>query len=379
MLKKRIAVVLLVLILCFALLPDLGDPAAADVKLSFISINDTLPPELIGCATTYGGMIYVPYYVFTNYGFGIYYSYFAGNATAYLFRGDNQLFFELGTGVTYDGDDYRYSTPAIMRSGTVYVPLAFPASFFGGIRYASIPGNEYGSILRIADGREVLTDDEFLRTAKSLMRTYWLNYQPTATPAPQTPVPTSSQIPAVATPVPTEEVFPHKGERIVLSFLGLPANGVLERLQRSGVRAGFFLTAEDVRSSPDAVRQLVGSGHAVGVCCTEDLAAEYPAVCELLFAAARVRPELVTLCAEDTDAFREQAEMASLVFCGFDHVLDLPAPEGGSIYTVTAALETGSGGAALLLRCAEENQDLDVLLRYLEREKFEICAPRETG
>ena len=127
--KKLIAVLLSVCIL----LSVSGIPAAADGDLTFISINDTLPPELVNCVTYYGGATYVPYYEFTNYGLGVGYVYLTNNSTAYFYRGDRQLYFELESGSTYDGDDYQYSVHAIMRSGTVYVPLSFMARFFGGI------------------------------------------------------------------------------------------------------------------------------------------------------------------------------------------------------------------------------------------------------
>ena len=185
--KKRIAALALALVLVLGLaLP--GAPAGAADKLSFISVNDTLPPELINCAVSYNSTTYVPYYVFSNYGLGLSYSFFPSVATAALYTTDAQLYFDVTNGTTYDGDDYRYSVSAIIRNGTVYVPLSFVCRFFGWIGVSNLAGNEYGSILRLTNGSEVLTDAEFLRAAESAMATYSRQYRESA--ATPTPAPT---------------------------------------------------------------------------------------------------------------------------------------------------------------------------------------------
>jgi hypothetical protein len=203
------------------------------------SINDTLPPELIGCATTYGGMIYVPLLRFYELRLRDLLFLFRRNATAYLFRGDNQLFFELGPASPTDADDYRYSTPRIMRSGTVYVPLAFTRVSYGGNRYASIPGTNTAASCAIAERREVGADGRTnsMPHGENAHADLLAQLPAHRDAAPQTPVPTSSQIPAVATPFPDREVFPHKGRRIWLKLPRLP------RTERAGTAAAQRLRA----------------------------------------------------------------------------------------------------------------------------------------
>ena len=136
---------LLIWLLCAALLlPVFGMPAAATEKPVFVAINDTLPPELVGCVATYNGTTYVPYYIFTNYSLGLYGTYSNETSTLTLHASDRQLSFDIANGKTYDGDNYKYSVSGIVRSGNVYVPLNFTARFFGGISYSNIAGNEYG-------------------------------------------------------------------------------------------------------------------------------------------------------------------------------------------------------------------------------------------
>ena len=356
--KKTIALLLTVCLL----LGLAGVSAAADDKLAFVSVNDTLPPELINCAAAYGGMTYVPYYVFTNYGFGIGYTYLAGESTACLYSGDRQLYFDMENGDTYDGDNYQYSVPAIMRSGTVYVPLSFTARFFGGISYSSIAGNEYGSILRITDGTEVLTDAEFLRAAKMVMQNYFNRYQ-------------GSGGAGAVSPDGEDGGEEHVGERVTLSFIGIPADEILDRLAQDGTGVCCFLTAEQIRSDPDTVRRLVCQGHSVGAYCTADLAAEYGEISALLFETAQTRTELVTAAADYAEACREQADMGGLVYCDFL----LNAVGSSNAFAVTSFLESGSGGASLCLDGgADYFQTFSVVLNYLRNGKFAVGAPRET-
>ena len=397
---------IIALLLCAVLLSVLltGVFAAADEKLTFISINDTLPPELINCVVTQNGLTYVPYYVFSNttyglsrpsYGFSITYIYFSSASTAYLASGTKQLFFELNSGDTYDGDDNHYSASAIFRNGTVYLPLSLMYRFFGGFSYSNIAGNEYGSILRLTTDAVVLTDTEFLRAARNTMRTSYQAYMaentpdptptPTPTPAPTptaapTPTPVPTPTPAVtATPVPTQEPVTHEGERVLLSFAGLPTERILNTLSRSRLTGCFYLTAEDVRSDPDMVRRMLGEGHSVGVWCSEDLAAEYAAVSELLFEAARARTIQVSAPAAYAETCRAQAAELDLVWRGAE--FSTAEEDGGAVpfYSVTAWLGEITRDHALLLGCDAANaQLLSQLLPYLISQKYEIISLRET-
>ena len=355
--KKLIALLLSVSMLLLIS----GVPAAAEGDLTFISINDTLPPELINCVTYYGGATYVPYYLFTNYNLGLGYVYLTSSSTAYFYKGDRQLYFELESGSTYDGDDYQYSAPAIMRSGTVYVPLSFTARFFGGLSYSTITGSEYGTVLRITDGTEVLTDAEFLRAATMVMRNYAASYTGQGVGDPGAPGGEGDEI--------------HAGERVSLSFIGMPAAEVLDRLAQDGTTACFFLTAEQLRAAPDTVRRLICEGHRVGVYCEADAAAEYAEFSALLFEAARACTELVTASGEYEPECREAAARQGLVYCGFA----LNALGSSNAFAITSFLENGSGDTSLCMDCgAESAEQLSIVLNYLRSGKFDVSAPRET-
>lgn len=365
--KRRKKLLALALCLCLALLL-LPPVSSAAEGLTFVAINDTLPPELVGAAYSYGGSVYLPYWAFTTGGFGIYYSYFTENSTAYLYSADKEMFFKLSEGVTFDGDGNYYSTPAILRNNTVYLPLSFMHTFFGGFTYSTIKGSPYGDIIRLKSGAEVLTDGEFLRAAGTAMQVYYENYK-------------SSQAPAV-----TPEADPggwtgndREGLEVSLNFIGLPDDRLLDTLAGAGAGACFFLTAEELRADPDMVRRIAGEGYALGIYCREELAAEYGEASALLFEAARVRTLLVTAPESYAASCAREAEEADLVFCPWG--LNAVYPEGAEVsaYAVTSVLEFAEEGTAVFMDCASAGETLEPLLVYLSVNKCSVSQLRETG
>lgn len=403
--KKRLAVGLLALALLAALVPT---QRARAEELTFLSINEVLPPELINCVVTYGGLTYVPYYVFSNYGIGISYTYFSSASTAYLYSGEKQLFFEMSGGDTYDGENNHYSGSAIVRGGTVYLPLNLMYRFFGNFNYSYLTGSEYGTVLRITTDAVVLTDAEFLRAARNAMRSYAASWNAeAATPTPS-PVPTATASPLpVPTPYPTATAVPapsgtpavlpagepeepktHKGERLTLSFAGLPGEAVLETLREKGVETCFFLTAEELRADPDLVRRIIGSGHLVGLLCAaapaeadapeeqpEDrLRAELSEAAGLLFACARQRAMLFAAPDAAAETCRSAAAEEGMVWCPASN-----AEGGAGAYTAAMWLEnTNLENPRLRVSLADGGQGLGRLLQYAEEQQYTLTHPWET-
>ena len=352
--KKR----MIALLLCAALVLALSGAALADEKLSFISVNDTLPPELINAAMVSGGVTYVPYWLFTNYGLGVYYAYFSSSNEAYFYNADRQLYFSLSDGKTYDGDGYQYTAKAIVKNGTVYLPLGFMSSYFGGFSYSNIGGNEYGSILRINTGSATLTNDEFLRAAKNAMRTYYNTYNKSQQETPPSPEPMESPS--------------HEGETVRLGLRGLPGSTTLERLRSLRMKACFFLTAEEICANADLVRRIACEGHGLGIVCTEGTATEFQTGGALLWETARVRS--ILCLTPDGEAPAKGAAAFAWDYGTMDAQV-----RSSALYAVTAALDSGSGGAALLFPCGEEGENaLAALLFFLGESGFSVAAPRET-
>ena len=367
---KRVAAAALCLLLLLCLLPV--RQAFANQKLHFIAVNEHLPSELINCVVEdRDGAVYVPCTVFTNYGMDFFYSYFASNSTAYLAREGSQMYFELNTGDTYDGNGFHYSTSALVWNGMVYLPIALVYRYFGGFSYSTITGNEYGDILRLKTDSVVLSDGEFLKAAGTAMRTYYEDYysaraaeQPAAAPVTVSPAPAGN---------PEED---HQGEAVSVSFLGLPGDQTLETLEQARLRPCFFLTAEEIRRDPDLVRRLAGEGYPLGIYCREDPEREWSEASGLLFEAAWYRPILVSGAAEAGDA----SMPAGTVYCLFDFST-CPGDSGYvSPELLLPLLEESAGDVALRLNCDEMTEALlPRLLQYLVQQRYEIVSPRETG
>ena len=362
--KKRILALALCALLLAALLPSA--PVSADDKLTFLAVNDLLPPELINVVVSYGGVTYVPYWLFTNYGLGFNYTFFAENSTAYLFTASRQLFFELPTGKTYDSMENEYGVSAIMWGGTVYLPLEFISSYFGSYSYGIIGSNEYGVILRVRNGSELLSDDIFFNAAISAMQRYYQMWSKGATPQQPSPEPPEQ------TEKPTRE-----GDAVRLGLIGLPSEATLELLRDRDLRVCFFLRAEEIRSAPDLVRRIACEGHTIGVSSPEGDGRACEKAAALLWETARVRTVLAAMpegaVQPDGMAVFPTAQQAP------DAQPDAQPDAEEMAYSVTSRLELLAGDQTVLFPTGGADvAALRTLLSYLSEMEFSVLAIRET-
>ena len=361
--KKRIVIAALCVLLLAALIP--GEAVKADDGLSFLAINDYLPPELINVVVSYGGLTYVPSYIFNSYNLGIYYTYYATNSTAYVYNASNQIFFELSTGRTYDGSENEYDAPAILWGGVVYLPLNFLINYFGTFTSRVIGSNAYGSILRLSSGSVALTDDEFFRAAEASMRRIYLKRQTEATPAPAS----SPKPPEKPTPTPTEKPT-REGDAVSLGLAGMPTAAALELMRRQSVRACIFLSAEEIRSDPDMVRCLACEGYPLGVRSPDGTAEACEEAAALLWEAARVRT-ILAVTAEDA-----AAPEGMVVFRAAQ---EAETPDQDAAFAVTSRLESSKGDQLLILPDGGgDAAALQIVLYFLADLEFTVTAIRET-
>ena len=101
---RRLVSLFLICCLALCMLP-LGSAAAAS-NVCFIATNDSLE-QLTYQPYFSGSTIYVPYTVFAN--FNIYNTYHQGSSTASLYSSSKQLYFDMNTGETYDGEGNYYN------------------------------------------------------------------------------------------------------------------------------------------------------------------------------------------------------------------------------------------------------------------------------
>lgn len=358
--KKRICLIALCVLLLAALIP--GKAVKADDGLSFVSFNDYLPPELINVMVTYGGVIYMPYWFYTNYGLGLYYTYFASGGTACLYNSKRQIFFELSTGKTYDAEDNTYAAPAILWGGTVYLPLSFVKNHFGGFTYRTIGSNEYGSIFRVTTGAEVLSDEEFFRAAAGAMQRYYQSMHTTVPASPE---------PVLPTPTPTPKPV-RTGDTIRLGLDGLPTASALDLLRRQEIQVCFFLRTDEIRDNPDLIRRIACEGHVLAVCSPEGDASACADAAALLWETARVR---TIMAAMPEDAVQPEN---MVVFPSVRAQAQADDPQE-TVASVMAKLEMRAGDQTLIFPESGENLTaLRMLLRELHDLDFSVTAIRLT-
>lgn len=359
---RRLVSVLLILCLVFCLLPATGAASGSQISVCFIATNDNLL-ELSYQPYWQSSTIYVPYTVFVN--FKIYNSFHQSSNTASLYSSSKQLYFDLNTGETYDGNGTYYNVTPVSRSGQVYVPLDFVCGQYG-LSWSYIDGGEYGDVCRIKDSGAVLTDSQFLTAAKPLMVSRYNAYAGSGGSAGDSWGNSNG-------------VTSDNDSIVYLSFIGLPSDTLLEALSSYGVKAAFFLTASDIRESPDTVRHIVGEGHSVGALCSSDPSAEYAEIASLLLDAARVTTRLIASSSHEYDNYcRFAAEAFGLVFWDYD--TDCIQNGSGLSYAslITAYLEYRPARLdARILCCDATDACLPSVLAYIKDNGFTARAPSE--
>ncbi len=349
--------VCLLLILLIALMP--GAALAADSSICFIAINDDLM-TLDYQAYSQSGQYYVPSSTFSR--LRIYSSYHSAANTAVLTSSSRQMFFNVSTGETYDNQDNYYSTSAIMRGSTVYVPLDFVCRQFG-LSWSYIKGNGYGDVCRITDGSQALSDSMFLSAAGPLMATWYREYTGSAVSPDNNP-----------------DGVVDADSVIFLSFRGLPTSDTLNSLLTYGIKATFFVTAEDILSEPNIIRRAVGEGHNIGMLCYTDPAVEYEGFCDALWHTAHLATVLVASFSRDMDeACKAWAGGNGMVFC--DYNIDGVRSGNGITASELGTMLSGTRSPLMYLRlqsCSTTDANLPSILSILTNGSV-VLAASETG
>ena len=349
--------VCLLLILLIALMPCAA--FAADSAICFVAINDDLL-TLDYQAYSQGGQYYVPSSVFSR--LRIYSSYHSEVSTAVLTSSSRQMFFNISTGETYDDADNYYSTSAIMLGSTVYVPVDFVCRQFG-LSWSYIRGSGYGDVCRITDGSQALSDSMFISAARPLMATRYREY----TGSTVEPGTDSGNV------MDADSV-------IFLSFQGAPSAETLNVLDSYGVKATFFVTADDILASPNLIRRAIGQGHNIGALCSVDPGEEYSEFLDALWQCAHFVTVLVAAGSAEYDAScRDWADEHGLVFCGYN--IDGVRSGYGITASDLSSILTSARSPLMYVRlqsCSLTDSNLSGILTALTSESV-VLAASETG
>ena len=289
--------------------------------------------------TVVGGEIYVPYTVFVNTTLNLGFIYDRSTSRFMLYDSSGaRLVFDGGEGLAYDQYGTAYEQQTATRNSLIYLPAQFVCSIFG-LNYAYLSA-EPAPIIRITNSSSTIDNSIFADAAYHIMSTFYERYEASKPePSPSLPVsPTPSR-----PPVSSGEVA------VYMSFTALSEETavILDELEEYGCRASFFLTAEDIEEYPDTVRRIAGSGHTVGIKCTDPN--EYAQASALLFTCAKVK----TIIAAAPESARTALELSGLIVWG------CPGEEDGE--------EEGElTAAALGERVNEEEKRLDLRFECTE-------------
>ena len=350
--KKRMAAVLAAVLLLICVSPLAPAHAAADV--CFVSLNDRLL-DLTSQAQNSNGVWYVPYNVFSE--FGVNYSYFSNSSTAMLFTANHQLLFDMAKNLTYDSNGSYYTSTGLLLNGMAYVPLGFVCSQFG-LTWTYIQGSGHGSVCRIRDGSAILSDSQFITAAASLMEAKYSAYVAAMNPV-----------------APTGSSKPQEGARTVyLSFQGMPSAELLDALKAAGTAAAFFLTADEIKASPDTVRRMAAERHHIGILCADY--EEYEKTLTLLYECAHTMTVLTAAPSGSDNACRSMASEHGLVYCQYA----LDGVRGGRglerISYVTSGIKTGDNYARILCGSAAE-KNITSLLSWFSANGCQVMPVNE--
>ena len=323
------------------------------VSVSFTATNDNLAP-LSEKPYFSGGSAYVPSSVFAN--FGIRTSYFQANNTIMMYDGTREIFFDWATGTTFDSNRVTYYTSAMHRNGTVYVPVAWVCIFFG-LSYSFISGNGSGDVLRIKNGSEVLTDHQFINAASSLMSVRYSEF--VGTPDPPSPI----------------RYEDRSDTYVSLCLIGLPSACILDIFDTHGIRASFFVTAEDVDTAPDTIRRIAGSGHSIGIFFNSSPENEYAAAMEAIFNAARIRPMLMTSPSSISYRSIEFGEKNAMAYV--TPQISLTGDVSASY--IISSIGSSQGNVTVFITITDDLiTTLPSVLQFLATNNFSVLPMRET-
>lgn len=386
--KKR-----LMALMCAALLvlgPALMSTARADtVEIYQVAENDVLLELPVDAMPAWiNGILYVPCTVFdpgvTGVSLGVSYGQVRGDngVNLMLYSLSSTLTFDLNAGTCVDRSGQSMDMRAVYRNGWIYLPLKSVCTYFG-LRYSYIP-TSYGTLVRITNGQEWLSNNAFIQNGESAMRNRYNSYLKQLNPSEPQPSTQSTPTPSY-TQTPVEE--PTRSELTVyLSFRCTGAGGlesILDRLDAYGVRALFLFRPEDLEKSGESLRRIVGSGHSIGLSVSGTTKAQVEEQLELGSAQLEgmVRVKTHTVCLEDAGQ-----DVANILedagWACWSPQLDQTGDSrtaGTRSSLLLSAMENRTGSVRVML--GDGTTDSDVLSRLLprmEQEEYRVRLPVET-
>lgn len=350
--KGLLAAVLLAALALGMAGPAFGAGSGAEVNL--MAVNDRVLMELTrdNMPRTVGGVLYVPYTMLsareTGINLGVNALYSTTRRTAMVSdRGQRGIIFDLQANTAQDLEGNPVSARAMVRNGTVFVPIDYVCQYFGTISCSRIP-TRHGTLIRVTSSAVVLTNEMFVDAADNLLAISLQNYLESGGGDPEGPASSGGVQPS----------DPPSGAQLYLALRGGEESGECARLlEGRGMRALFLFAPEELEGQDGLIRRLVGAGHTVGLLLAgetaEECAAQGAEGARLLAAIVRC-PALVASAPGLDEPGREALQKAGYALWDAD-VLWEKYPSGDALVrglpsrrVSRVELGCGPGGAAFL-------------------------------
>ena len=257
--KKTAALALCALVLAGALSLS---ASASPGNVNLMAVNERVLLDLTAdnMPRTVGGVLYVPYtmlsYQATGIDLGVNAMYSTTKRTLLVTDGQLGVVFDTRANNAQDLSGAEVSAQAMVRNGTVFVPIDWLCDYFGTIS-CTRTSTRHGTLIRLTSSSAILSDRSFVSAADNQLAGSLSRYLESGGRGEgENPVPSGG----------AEASEPPSGGELYLALLwGDDGEECVRLAEGRGLRALFLFTPEQLREQDDLVRRLVGAGHTIGL------------------------------------------------------------------------------------------------------------------
>lgn len=257
--KKTAALALCALVLAGALSLS---ASASPGNVNLMAVNERVLLDLTAdnMPRTVGGVLYVPYtmlsYQATGIDLGVNAMYSTTKRTLLVTDGQLGVVFDTRANNAQDLSGAEVSAQAMVRNGTVFVPIDWLCDYFGTIS-CTRTSTRHGTLIRLTSSSAILSDRSFVSAADNQLADSLSRYLESGGRGEgENPVPSGG----------AEASEPPSGGELYLALLwGDDGEECVRLAEGRGLRALFLFTPEQLREQDDLVRRLAGAGHTIGL------------------------------------------------------------------------------------------------------------------
>lgn len=236
--------------------------SASAGNVNLMAVNDRVLVDLTAdnMPRTVGDVLYVPYtmlsYQATGIDLGVNAMYSTTKRTVLITDGQQGVVFDTRANTAQDMSGNPVSVQAMVRNGTVFVPIDWLCDYFGTIT-CTRTSTRYGTLVRLTNSAAILSDRSFVSAADNQLADSLKRYLESGGRGEgENPLPSGAG---------TASEPPSGGELYLALRWGDEGEECLRLAEGRGLRALFLFTPEQLREQDGLVRRLVGAGHTIGL------------------------------------------------------------------------------------------------------------------